>query len=161
MAYVVDRGSSWNMVGSFSCHRNCNADSFVRVQRLTTTSPVLFFVHRDLGGSSMALYNVQGFLLRGGRMHQALEIGVADDIYVQPFHRTRTALFAFEDRLIAHEIREEPPGVPGRSSCRVMGWNGARHMFEDLPKEQNRFCDPQTGKPLPHKSYWTGIPIHP
>jgi hypothetical protein len=162
MAYVFDRQGKWNLVGSFSCYRHyCDPHNLVRVQRLTLDSPPLVLVYRDEGGSGTVTLVTHGFQLRGGKLWPAIDIyNYEQTPFVKPY-KQREAVFAHENRLVVQTLREQPPGAREQSSCRVLGWDTAKHAFVEIPEDRARYCDAQTGKPIAEKSHWTGLPFHP
>ncbi len=62
---------------------------------------------------------------------------------------------------VIQKLRQQPPGAPEQSSCRVLGWDAAKRTFVEIPEDRARYCDAQTGKPISDKSHWTGLPLHP
>src|ERR1039457_6680537 len=162
MAYVFDKqGTAWNMVGSLSCYRACDANRFIRVQKLTEDSPTLLLCYRDLGGMGSTLMTTEAFQLRRGKLWRVFEIDdFSDVLFPSEVIRTQSVL-ASRDRLVIHTIREQPPGHRVRSSCDVWRWETSKHTFVQFPAERLKYCDPQTGNPIAGKAFPTPFPIHP
>jgi hypothetical protein len=162
VAYVFDKqGKSWNLVGALWCYRECDAINFIRVQKLTEDSPPLLLCYRDLGGSGSVLMTAEVFQLREGKLWRVFEIGNRSDMLF-PSHVIKTQnVLATDHRLVIHTIREEPPGHIVRNSCEVRRWEAAKHTFIRVPGERLDYCDPKTGKPIPDKSFPTGLPVFP
>jgi hypothetical protein len=75
VAYVFDKQTTWNLVGSFFCRRNrCDVDRLVRVQQLTIDSPPLLLSYRDLGGSGLLLFYIEAFHLRAGQLWPSFKL---------------------------------------------------------------------------------------
>ncbi|MBZ5674290.1 MAG: hypothetical protein LAP61_08600 [Acidobacteriia bacterium] len=160
MAYVFDKQSTWRMVGSFSCERSCEPNSFVRVQKLTSDSPLLILVQRDLGGSAQFLMTASAYHLHGGRLSQALEVSTEEDVSLPPERITRRWVLASQDRLVIHTTRQTVPARI-RNNCEVYRWSPVGSAFELAPADRAQYCDLKTGAPIPGKSSPTGLGAYP
>jgi hypothetical protein len=162
VAYVFDKQSSWNLVGSFFCRQRCDdGDSLIRVRKLTEDSPRLLLCTRDLGGSGSTIVTTEAFQLRGGRLWPAFQIiDYMDTLFVDP-HVERRRVLASPNRLVIHTIREEPRGQVTGNKCEVWQWNKAKYAFILTASEQAKYCDPGTGTPITEKSFPTRFPGDP
>lgn len=161
MAYVFDKQQSWRTVGTFSCERSCEPNSFIRVQKLTSDSPPLVLVRRDLGGSASFLMTTSAYHLHGGSLSQALEISTDEEVSLPPSERiTRRWVLPSQDRLVIHTTRQSVPARV-RNSCEVYRWNPTSGVFESAPADRAQYCDPKTGTPIPGKSSPTGLGAYP
>lgn len=161
MAYVFDKQQTWRMVGDFRCNRSCDADSLIRVQKLTRDSPPLILCHRDLGGSGQVLRMTEAFQLREGRLWPVLEVKNFEGVPFMSPRIERQHVYASETRLVIHTAKEEPPGTRPRHQCEVRRWSAAQHRFVKSPTDQAQYCDPRTGKPVAAKLHWTGLRTYP
>jgi hypothetical protein len=158
--YVFDKQDRWKLVGSFWCERSCDSDSFLRVKKLTSDSPPLLLVHRDLGGSAQTLMTTTAYHLRGGKLSQVLEIPIYEHISITPERITHTQVLSSQDRLLIHTARQTVPAQV-RNSCEVYRWSPTLYRFELSVADRAQYCDSKTGKPIPNKSFATGLPAYP
>jgi hypothetical protein len=158
-AYVFDYHDTWNLVGSFFCRRCRHANDLIRVQKLTEDSPPLVLVNRDLGGSGSSILMTEGFQVREGKLWPVFRVtGKQDDLFPFP-HVQRQQVFASETRLVVHTVDEKPPGRVIKNECEVWRWDG--RAFASVAAEFTKYCDAKTGKPIPGKSFWAGLPVYP
>ncbi len=162
-AYVFDKQGTWNLVGSFFCRNHrCDRYSLIRVKKLTEDSPPLLLCYRDLGGSDSSIMTTEAFQLRGGKLWPAFQVTNYEDNTLAPPHAQRQEVSASANRIVLHTSREEPPGHVSKSTCEVKRWDAARHTFVPVVNvELAEYCDPNTGKPVPGKSFPAGLPAYP
>jgi len=161
-AYVFDKQGPWNLVGSFFDRRFAkDGQGLIRVQKLTKDSPPLLLVNRDLGGSDSAIFTTEAFQLREGKLWPVITVTNKEEVSLPPHRVRRQEVLSSPNRLVIHTAREEPPGHVVQNKCEVLRWDARTHTFVPVANEQMEYCDPKTGKPIPGKSSWAGLPIYP
>ena len=65
VAYVFDKGTTWNLVGKFFCRQErCDPNTLIRIQKLTEDSPPLLLCYRDLAGCGKTPFPSQNQLTK-------------------------------------------------------------------------------------------------
>jgi hypothetical protein len=159
--YVFDqRGTAWNLVGSFMCSRQCDGNDLLRVRKLTEDSPTVLLFYRDLGGSGSTIMTTTAYYLHEGKLWPVIEITNFQWAALPPPLRTeRRTVLASKDRLVIHTVAEQEGRV--RDSCEVHRWDAKGTKFVPAPADRDAYCSARMGKPIPDKAYSIGLPVAP
>ena len=148
-AFIFDKTTTWNLVGSFSCRTyRCDVDRMIRVRQLTEDSPPLLIHYQDLGGSGMVIFTNQAFHLRGGRLCPAFEVVTYDYFPLADPRMVIRRVGASARCLVIHTMTEKPPGTSPQHSCEVWQWDARRYSFLPNAAERGKYCDGTSGKPI-------------
>ncbi len=148
-AFIFDKTTTWNLVGSFSCRTNrCDVDRMIRVLQLTEDSPPLLISYQDLGGSGMVIFTNEAFHLRGGRLWPAFEVVTYDYFPLADPRMVIRRVGAYGGHLIIHTSLEKPPGSSPKNSCEVWQWDSQKFAFRPNAAARSQYCDAKSGKPI-------------
>ena len=161
-AFVFDKQSRWNLVGSFFASRwSLDGQELIRVQKLTEDSPMLLLVNRDLGGSGSSILTTEAFQLREGKLWPVITITNKEEDLFPSLGVEHQQVLASSHRLVIHTVREKPPGRVVENECEVRRWEVAKHAFVPAANEQVKYCNSKTGEPVTGKSFRIALPLYP
>lgn len=159
---IFDRVKNWRLVGSSFCHRNCRANTFVSVHKLTDDSPALLFLNRDLGGSGGYHLALEGYQLRAGRLWPVVEFTQqAEAETTVLLFAANDVVYAKEKSLVLHHREYRVETKAWKETCTVKRWDAKAFRFVEAPGQQPHFCDAKTGRPIKNRSWLTSLPASP
>lgn len=162
VATIYDRQSgAWKGLDQFQCRRNCRAESFVSIHKLTEDSPKLLFIHQDEGGSDGWILTHRGYHLSDGKLRPAIRYLQRLDNTFSRISASQEHLYAMKNDLVAHRMEQSAETKRWTNTCSVMAWSKTRSTFEPTPAKQATYCDAKTGKPIKDKSWLTALPASP
>jgi hypothetical protein len=157
-AAIFDKRKQWVLAGSFLCRRNCRLANFITTHKLTDDSPDLLVVHQDEGGSDGWILTHEAFHLRKGELWPVLRYTQRADGF---FGASQEHLYAWQTTLVLHQMEYRKQTKRWSHSCVTKRWDARTFNFVDAPNQREAFCNAQTGKPIPEKSWLTTLPAWP